>query len=146
MPTENLVITYLNKSSWLTILMNGEMETSIILLLTIIGLIVGFFGGMFGVGGGVILIPALVYIIGMEQHSAQGTSVAILLPPIGIVAAYNYYKAGHVNIKYAIIIAITFIIGSYFGSILAVHLPDQVSKRIFAVILFLISIKMFFFK
>jgi uncharacterized protein len=126
--------------------MNDKMETSIILLLTIIGLIVGFFGGMFGVGGGVILIPALVYIIGMEQHTAQGTSVAILLPPIGIVAAYNYYKAGHVNIKYAIIIAITFIIGSYFGSILAVHLPDQVSKRIFAVILFLISIKMFFFK
>ena len=122
------------------------METSIILLLTIIGLIVGFFGGMFGVGGGVILIPALVYIIGMEQHTAQGTSVAILLPPIGIVAAYNYYTAGHVNIKYAIIIAITFIIGSYFGSLLAVHLPDQVSKRIFAAILFLISIKMFFFK
>jgi uncharacterized protein len=122
------------------------METSILLLLTIIGLIVGFFGGMFGVGGGVILIPALVYIVGMEQHSAQGTSVAILLPPIGIIAAYNYYKAGHVNIKYAIIIAITFIIGSYFGSKLAVSLPDQVSKRIFAVILFLISIKMFFFK
>jgi uncharacterized protein len=122
------------------------METSILLLLTVIGLIVGFFGGMFGVGGGVILIPALVYIIGMEQHTAQGTSVAILLPPIGIVAAYNYYKVGHVNIKYAIIIAITFIIGSYFGSKLAVYLPDQVSKKIFAVILFLISIKMFFFK
>jgi uncharacterized membrane protein YfcA len=122
------------------------METSIILLLTIIGLVVGFFGGMFGVGGGVILIPALVYIIGMEQHTAQGTSVAILLPPIGIIAAYNYYRAGHVNIKYAIIIAITFVIGSYFGSKLAVSLPDQVSKRIFAVILFLISIRMFFFK
>jgi uncharacterized protein len=122
------------------------METSILLLLTAIGLIVGFFGGMFGVGGGVILIPLLVYIIGMEQHTAQGTSVAILLPPIGIVAAYNYYKAGHVNIKYAIIIAITFIIGSYFGSKLAVYLPDQVSKRIFAVILFLISVKMFFLK
>ena len=122
------------------------METSILLLLTAIGLVAGFFGGMFGVGGGVILIPLLVYIIGMEQHTAQGTSVAILLPPIGIVAAYNYYKAGHVNIKYAIIIAITFIIGSYFGSKLAVYLPDQVSKKIFAVILFLISIKMFFFK
>jgi uncharacterized protein len=122
------------------------METSILLLLTAIGLVVGFFGGMFGVGGGVILIPLLVYIIGMEQHTAQGTSVAILLPPIGIVAAYNYYKAGHVNIKYAIIIAITFIIGSYFGSKLAVYLPDQASKRIFAVVLFIISVKMFFFK
>jgi uncharacterized membrane protein YfcA len=122
------------------------MDTSNLILLTIIGLIVGFFGGMFGVGGGVLLIPALVYIIGMEQHTAQGTSVAIMLPPIGIVAAYTYYKAGHVNIKYAIIIAITFIIGSYFGSKLAVNLPDQVSKKIFAGILFLISIKMFFFK
>jgi uncharacterized protein len=122
------------------------METSTVVLLTIIGLIVGFFGGMFGVGGGVILIPMLVYMVGMEQHSAQGTSVAIMLPPIGIVAAYNYYKAGHVNIKFAIIIAVTFIIGSYFGSKLAVHLPDEVSKRIFAVILFLISIRMFFFR
>jgi uncharacterized protein len=122
------------------------METSNFILLTIIGLIVGFFGGMFGVGGGVILIPALVYIIGMEQHTAQGTSVAIMLPPIGIVAAYTYYKAGHVNIKYAIIIAVTFIIGSYFGSKLAVFLPDVVSRKIFAVIMFLISIKMFFFK
>jgi uncharacterized membrane protein YfcA len=69
-----------------------------------------------------------------------------MLPPIGIIAAYTYYKAGHVNIKYAIIIAITFIIGSYFGSKLAIHLPDQASKKIFAVIMFLISIKMFFFK
>jgi uncharacterized protein len=122
------------------------MEASNFILLTIIGLIVGLFGGMFGVGGGVILIPALVYIIGMEQHTAQGTSVAIMLPPIGIAAAYTYYKAGHINIKYAIIIAITFIIGSYFGSKLAVILPDQVSKKIFAVIMFIISIKMFFFK
>jgi len=122
------------------------METSNFILLTAIGLVVGFFGGMFGVGGGVILIPALVYLMGMEQHTAQGTSVAIMLPPIGIIAAYTYYKAGHINIKYAIIIAITFIIGSYFGSKLAVNLPDQVSKKIFAVIMFLISIKMFFFK
>jgi uncharacterized protein len=122
------------------------METSNFILLTAIGLVVGFFGGMFGVGGGVILIPALVYLMGMEQHTAQGTSVAIMLPPIGIIAAYTYYKAGHINIKYAIIIAITFIIGSYFGSKLAVNLPDQVSKKIFAVIMFLISIRMFFFK
>jgi hypothetical protein len=121
------------------------LETNTLILLTIIGLIVGFFGGMFGVGGGVMLIPALVYIIGMEQHSAQGTSVAIMLPPIGILAAYNYYKAGHVNIKYSVIIAITFIIGSYFGSKAAVQIPDQISKKIFAVIMFLISIKMFFF-
>ena len=121
------------------------MDTSILLLLTAIGLAVGFFGGMFGVGGGVILIPALVYLMGMEQHSAQGTSVAILLPPIGIVAAYNYYKAGHVDIKYALIIAFTFIIGSYFGSKLAIRLPEELSRRIFAVVLFLISLKMFFF-
>ena len=122
------------------------MDTLTLILLTIIGLIVGFFGGMFGVGGGILLIPALVYIIGMEQHSAQGTSVAIMLPPIGILAAYNYYKAGHVNVKYTIIIAITFIIGSYFGSKAAVNIPDEISKKVFAVIMFLISIKMFFFK
>jgi uncharacterized protein len=122
------------------------MNTTVFLLLIIIGLIVGFFGGMFGIGGGVILIPALVFLLGMDQHTAQGTSVAIMLPPIGLVAAYTYYKEGHVNIKFAIIIAITFIVGSYFGSKLAVHLPDQISRKIFAVIMFLIAIKMFFTK
>jgi len=122
------------------------MDVKILILLTIIGLVVGFFGGMFGIGGGIILIPALVYIVGMEQHSAQGTSVAIMLPPIGIVAAWTYYKAGHINIKYSIIIAIMFIVGSYFGSKVAVNIPDQLSRRIFAVIMFLISIKMFFTK
>ena len=102
--------------------------------------------GMFVVDGRMIPIPLLVFIIGMEQPTAQGTSVAILLPPNGIVAAYNYYKAGHMNIKYAIIVGITFIIGSYFGSKPVVYLPDQVSKIIFAVVLFLISVKMFFFR
>jgi uncharacterized membrane protein YfcA len=124
----------------------ATMDTATLILLTAIGLVVGFFGGMFGVGGGVILIPALVYIMGMEQHTAQGTSVAIMLPPIGIVAAYNYYKAGHVDFKYALIIAAAFIIGSFFGSKLAVNLPDQLSKKIFAVIMFGISVRMFFFK
>jgi uncharacterized membrane protein YfcA len=81
----------------------------------------------------------------MEQHSAQGTSVAIMLPPIGIVAAYTYYKAGHINIKYSLIIAITFIIGSYFGSKVAVNIPDELSRKIFAVMMFILAIKMFFF-
>jgi len=117
-----------------------------ILLLTLIGLGVGFFGGIYGVGGGVLMIPALIYIVGMQQYAAQGTSVAVLLPPIGIIAAYNYYKAGHINIKYSIIIAIAFIVGSYFGSKVALKIPEILSKKIFAIVLFLLAIRMYFFK
>ena len=91
------------------------MNLTTIIILVIIGLMAGVFGGMFGVGGAIIMIPALVYFLGVDQHTAQGTSVAIMLPPIGLFAAYNYYKAGQVNIWYAVIIAVTFLVGGYFG-------------------------------
>lgn len=84
-----------------------------IIILIVIGLMAGVFGGMFGVGGAIIMIPALVYFLGVDQHTAQGTSLAVMLPPIGLFAAYNYYKEGQVNIWYAVIIAVTFMIGGY---------------------------------
>ena len=117
-----------------------------LLILVIIGLMAGVFGGMFGVGGAVIMIPALVYFLGVDQHTAQGTSVAIMLPPIGLFAAYNYYKAGEVNIWYAVIIACAFLIGGYFGSMIALKLPEQLMKRIFGILLFLLALRMIFAK
>ena len=122
------------------------MSISTILILLIIGTITGVMAGMLGIGGGLVVIPALVMVMGMSQQGAQGTSLAMMLPPIGILAAYNYYKAGHVDIKFAMILAIAFIIGSYFGSKLAVKLPQDVLKKIFGAFLLLVAVKMLFWK
>lgn len=122
------------------------MNLTTIIILVIIGLMAGVFGGMFGVGGAIIMIPALVYFLGVDQHTAQGTSVAIMLPPIGLFAAYNYYKAGQVNIWYAVIIAVAFMVGGYFGSILALKIPENLMKKIFGILLILVALKMIFSK
>src|SRR5580658_396065 len=92
-------------------------------ILIVIGLVAGFLGGMIGLGGAIILIPAMVMFLAMDQRMAQGTTVAIMLPPIGLFAAFNYYRAGYVNIKYALIIAVVFMIGGYLGSKLALDIP-----------------------
>ncbi len=122
------------------------MSVSLLIILVLIGIVTGVMAGMLGIGGAVVMIPALVYIIGMGQQDAQGTSLAVMLPPIGIIAAYNYYKAGHVDIKYAIILAVTFIIGTYFGSKIALNLPQPVLKKIFGILLLLVAAKMLFTK
>ncbi len=122
------------------------MDTLTVLILIVIGLMAGVFSGIFGVGGAVIMIPALVYFLSMDQHTAQGTSLAVMLPPIGLFAAYNYYKAGQVNIWYALIIAVSFIIGGYFGSKIALNLPDNLMKKIFGVFLLLTALKLIFSK
>ncbi len=120
------------------------MDLLTFLILIVIGLVTGAVGGMLGIGGAIILIPALVYFVGFSQHEAIGTSLAVLLPPIGMFAAYNYYKAGQVNIKYALIIAVAFMIGSYFTSKLALKIPEDIIRKIFGVFLFLIALRMFF--
>ena len=119
-----------------------KMTTSIILILIAIGIITGVMAGMLGIGGAIIMIPALVFLLGINQLTAQGTSLAVMLPPIGIIAAYNYYKAGQVNIKNAIILAIFFLVGSYFGSKLALNIPQPLLKKIFGVLLLLVAAKM----
>jgi uncharacterized membrane protein YfcA len=126
--------------------MGKKMNLTTILILVIIGLMAGVFGGMFGVGGAIIMIPALVYFLGVDQHTAQGTSVAIMLPPIGLFAAYNYYKAGEVNIWYAVIIAVAFMAGGYFGSLIALKLPENLMKKIFGILLILVALRMIFSK
>src|SRR5659263_44507 len=112
-----------------------KMSISMLLLLLGIGIITGVMAGMLGIGGAIIMITALVFFMGFSQQMAQGTSLAVMLPPIGILAAYNYYKAGEVNIKFAIILAVAFLIGSYFGSKLALTLPQAALKKIFGVLL-----------
>jgi uncharacterized protein len=119
-----------------------KMTTTMFLILIVIGIVTGVMAGMLGIGGAIIMIPALVFIMGISQQTAQGTSLAVMLPPIGILAAYNYYKAGQVNIKFAIILAVCFLIGSYFGSRLALTLPQQLLKKIFGVLLLLVAAKM----
>lgn len=122
------------------------MSTSVLLIVIVIGLITGALSGMLGIGGAVIMIPALVFLLGYSQQSAQGTSLAVMLPPIGIFAAYNYYKAGHVDIKIALILAAAFIAGSYFGSKFALTLPQALLKKLFAVLLLLVAARMLFSK
>ncbi|NMC41710.1 MAG: sulfite exporter TauE/SafE family protein [Bacteroidales bacterium] len=124
----------------------ATMSLSTLVILVIIGLFTGMLAGMLGIGGGLIVIPALMLFMGFSQHAAQGTSLAMMLPPIGIVAAWNYYKAGHVDIKIALILAAAFIIGSLFGSKLAVGMSENLLKKIFSVFLILVAIKMLFWK
>lgn len=122
------------------------MPLNTILILIIIGLTAGILGGLIGIGGGIVMIPMMVLMLAMDQKTAQGTSVAVMLPPIGILAVYNYYKAGYVNTKYALIIAAAFIIGGFFGSKIALSIPSEYVKKLFAVILVAIAAKMFFGK
>lgn len=123
-----------------------KMTTSMLLILIVIGIITGVMSGMLGIGGAIIMIPALVYFMGFSQQLAQGTSLAVMLPPIGILATYNYYKAGQVNIKYALILAGCFLVGSYFGSKYALTLPQATLKKIFGILLLLVAAKMLFTK
>ena len=122
------------------------MNLTTVVILVMIGLMAGVFGGMFGIGGAVLMIPALVYFLGVDQHTAQGTSVAIMLPPIGLLAAYNYYKAGQVNIWYAVIVALGFMVGGYFGSKIALAIPENLLKRLFGYLLIATGVKDDIFK
>ena len=110
--------------------------------LILIGLIAGIFGGMFGLGGGVVVIPALVMYMGFSQHQAQGTNLAFMLAPIGLLAVMNYYKDGYVNIKYAVILAFAFFIGAYLGSLWSVQIPDNILKKVFGGVVIIIGLKM----
>lgn len=120
------------------------MDLQSILFLVLIGLAAGMLGGLIGVGGGIIIIPGLIFLMGMSQHGAQGTSLAVMLPPIGLMAAYNYYRAGEVNMKYALIIAAAFFIGGYFGSKIALDIPVMTMKKVFGIFLLAMGAHMIF--
>ncbi|MDA8714686.1 sulfite exporter TauE/SafE family protein [Flavobacteriales bacterium] len=118
------------------------MELSTLIILITIGLAAGVLSGFVGIGGGIIIVPALVYVLGLTQFEAQGTSLLLMLPPIGILAAMNYYQAGSVNWRYALVIAIAFIAGGYFGSKLSLKLDELLVKLIFGIIMLLVALKM----
>ncbi len=122
------------------------MNTSILISLILIGLLAGFFSGTLGIGGSVIMIPLLILWVNFSQHQAQGTSLAVLAVPVTLLAAYNYFQEGFVNWKYAVVIAITFIIGGYLGSKLAISINQILLKKIFGGVLLLVAIKMIFGK
>jgi uncharacterized membrane protein YfcA len=122
--------------------MKSKMTLQIIVSLIIIGILAGVLSGLVGVGGGIIMVPLLVMFFGFNQHQAQGTSLAVLAVPVTAVAVFNYYKEGQINIKYAAIIAIFFVVGSVFGSKLALTLDQKMLKKIFAVVLLVIAGKM----
>jgi uncharacterized protein len=118
------------------------MSTATIASLIIIGLLAGVLSGLVGVGGGIIMVPLLVLLLGFSQHQAQGTSLTVLVVPVTALAVFNYYKEGYINWKYALVIAIFFVVGSFFGSKLAVDLDQKMLKRIFGVVLLFIAGKM----
>lgn len=119
-----------------------SMTIQVVLLLLLIGLAAGMLSGLVGVGGGIIVVPALVFALGFTQQQAQGTSLGLLLLPIGIFAVINYYKQGYIDIRVVVIMSIAFLIGAYLGSKFALTLPEKTVKRIFAIILFWAGIKM----
>lgn len=116
------------------------------ILFIILGLVAGIFSGVVGLGGGIIIVPALVFIFGLTQQQAQGTTLALMVPPIGILAAYTYYQHGYVDLKIAALVCVGFVLGGWLGAKVAVQLPRETLQRIFAIFLFLLSIKMFFTK
>ena len=122
------------------------MSISTCIILIVIGILAGLLSGVVGLGGGLIMIPLLIILLGLSQHEAQGTSLAVMLPPIGILAAINYHKAGFVKWEYAMIIAITFIIGGYFGSKYAVTLRPEIVKRVFGIVMLIGALKIIFSK
>jgi uncharacterized membrane protein YfcA len=114
------------------------------MLYLITGFLTGVIGGLFGVGGGEIFIPVLIYAFGYSQHAAQGTSLAVLLPPIGLLAALRYYKAGHVDFAVAGLLALGFFFGASIGGTVATRINGELLRRIFGGFLFIISLHMIF--
>src|SRR5919107_6036726 len=105
------------------------MTMQMVLLLSLIGLCAGMLAGLIGVGGGIIVVPALVYFLGFTQHQAQGTSLGLLLLPVGILAVLNYYHRGYIDIKVVGIMALAFVLGGWLGSRMAVSIPEITVKR-----------------
>ena len=119
--------------------------TNMILYL-LLGLVAGSLSGLLGIGGGVIIIPALIYLFGLTQHQAQGTTLALMIPPIGLLAAWTYYKQGYVNIPMAIFVCLGFFIGGLAGAKVAVGLSSELLRKVFGVSLLLIALHMIFTK
>lgn len=122
-----------------------NMDAQTIMILLLVGIAAGMLSGLVGVGGGIIIVPALVFFLGFSQKMAQGTSLGILLLPVGIFAVNNFYKQGYINFSVVGVISFAFLFGSYFGSKIALSLPQETVKKIFAILMILIAVKLLFF-
>jgi uncharacterized membrane protein YfcA len=123
-------------------LQKTTMTTELVITLLLIGLAAGVLSGLVGVGGGLIIVPALVFILGYTQHQAQGTSLGLLLLPVGILAVMNYYNKGQIDVKVVLVMSIAFVLGGWLGSKLALRLPEDTVKKIFAIFLFYSAFKL----
>jgi uncharacterized protein len=121
------------------------MSVSAIIGVVALGILVGFFSSMVGIGGGLILVPCLVAFYGLNQHTAQGTTLAMLSLPVAAISAFTYYKNGAVDWKLALLLSVGFLIGSYFGSNIAVNLNANILKKIFAIVMLAVATKYLFF-
>lgn len=119
-----------------------QMTLQLVILLVIIGLAAGVLSGLVGVGGGIIIVPALVFFLGFTQHEAQGTSLGLLLLPVGILAVMNYYNKGYIDVRVVLVMCVAFVFGGWLGSKLALSLSQEVIKKIFAVVLFYTAFRM----
>jgi len=108
----------------------------------LLGVVAGIFSGLIGIGGGIIIVPVLVLLFGLSQHSAQGTTLALMVPPIGLLAAWAYYKQGFVDLKIAAFVCLGFFVGGLLGAKFAIGIPGVILKRIFGVVLLAVSVKM----
>ena len=122
------------------------MTLNEVIIILVTGLAAGFLSGSMGVGGGIIVVPSLVFVLGFTTQQAQGTSLALMTMPVMLVATLNYYKAGSVNVKVAILMALTFVIGGYIGSKVSVHIPEKIMKKAFGVLMIIAALKMMFSK
>ncbi|WP_445223211.1 sulfite exporter TauE/SafE family protein [Calothrix sp. NIES-2100] len=115
-----------------------------IVLCLILGLVAGMISGMTGIGGGIIILPALMFLLGFSQHLAQGTTLAVLVPPVDLLAAWTYYKQGDVDIKVATILCLGFILGSWLGAKIGISLPNEILNKAFALLLLLSAMRILF--
>ncbi len=126
------------------IINSKKMDTQTILIIIMVGIAAGMLSGLVGVGGGIIIVPSLIYFISFSQKTAQGTSLALIMLPVGIFGVLQYYKQGHVDFRIVGLLAIGFLAGSYFGSKLALSISQDTLKKVFAILMILIAIKMLF--
>ena len=113
-------------------------------IMLLVGIVVGVFSGVVGIGGGILFVPALVWLLGMNQHKAQGTSFGALLAPVGLFAFFEYYRKGNADIRVAALLGLGFLIGGYFGAVGAQHISELWLRRIFAITLIAVGGRMWF--
>ena len=122
-----------------------SLTLTVVFILLLVGIASGMLSGLVGVGGGIIIVPALVFFLAFSQKAAQGTSLGILLLPVGILGVIQYYKQGYIDIKVVLLVSFGFLLGNYFGSKMALSLPEEKLKKIFAVVLIAIATKILLF-